>query len=177
MSRGARAHPARARSFAVAAAALLAAAVSSGAPLALQAQTAGGDQLPRFVSLRADEVNLRVGPGENYPIEWVYQRKGLPVEIIEGFQNWRRIEDRQGAKGWVLDRMLTDKRSVIVDRAVEPLHDRPDAASPVVARAEPGVVARLLACGGAWCRIEAGGYSGWMQRTEIWGVLPGETVQ
>jgi SH3-like domain-containing protein len=157
---------------------MLAAAVAlATVPLALDAQTAGGDQLPRFASLRSDEVNLRVGPGENYPIEWVYQRKDLPVEIIEEFQNWRRIEDEQGAKGWVLDRMLSDKREVVIDGAVHPLHDRPDAASAIVARAEPGVVARLLACGGAWCRIEAGGYSGWVQRSEIWGVLPEESLQ
>lgn len=174
MSKGSRANAARARLLPVAA---VAAALLAVAPLALEAQTAGGDQLPRFASLRADEVNLRVGPGENYPIEWVYQRKGLPVKIIEGFQNWRRIEDRQGAKGWVLDRMLTDKRAVVVEGAVEPLHGRPDAASPIVARAEPGVVAQLLACGGAWCRIEADGYSGWVQRSELWGVLPDETVQ
>ncbi len=174
MSRGSRANPARARLLPVAA---VAAVVLAAAAPALEAQTTGGDQLPRFASLRADEINLRVGPGENYPIEWVYQRKGLPVKIIEGFQNWRRIEDWQGAKGWVLDRMLSDKREVIVEGAVEPLHGRPDAASPIVARAEPGVVARLLACGGAWCHIDAGGYSGWVQRGEIWGVLPGETVQ
>ncbi|MGH7029688.1 MAG: SH3 domain-containing protein [Stellaceae bacterium] len=155
----------------------MAAAVLAAAPLALNAQTPGGDQLPRFASLRSDEINLRVGPGENYPIEWVYQRKDLPVEIIEEFQNWRRIEDWQGTKGWVLDRMLIDKREVIVDGAVQPLHGRPDTAAPIIARAEPGVVARLLACGGAWCRIEAAGYSGWVKRSEIWGVLPDETVQ
>ncbi|MGH7116590.1 MAG: SH3 domain-containing protein [Stellaceae bacterium] len=155
----------------------MAAAVLAAAPLALNAQTPGGDQLPRFASLRSDEINLRVGPGENYPIEWVYRRKDLPVEIIEEFQNWRRIEDWQGTKGWVLDRMLIDKREVIVDGAVQPLHGRPDTAAPIIARAEPGVVARLLACGGAWCRIEAAGYSGWVKRSEIWGVLPDETVQ
>ncbi len=146
-------------------------------PLGLEAQTAAGDKLPRFASLRSDEVNLRVGPGETYPIEWVYKRKDLPVEIIEEFQNWRQIEDWQGSKGWVLNRLLIDKRDVIVEGAVRPLHGRPDLASPIVARAEPGVVARLLECGGSWCRIEAGGYSGWVQRSEVWGVLPGETLQ
>ena len=172
MSRGSRANTARARLLPAMAAAVLAAA-----PLALNAQTPVGDQLPRFASLRSDEINLRVGPGENYPIEWVYQRKDLPVEIIEEFQNWRRIEDWQGTKGWVLDRMLIDKREVIVNGAVQPIHGRPDTAAPIIARAEPGVVARLLACGGAWCRIDAAGYSGWVQRREIWGVLPDETVQ
>jgi SH3-like domain-containing protein len=170
MSRGTRTDRTRTRFLAVAAAALAA------MPLALEAQTAG-DQLPRFASLRSAEVNLRVGPGENYPIEWVYQRRGMPVEIIERFQDWRRIEDWQGSKGWVLDRMLIDQRGVIVDGAVRPLYGRPDPASPIVARAEPGVIARLFECRGPWCRIEAGGYSGWVQRSAVWGVLPDETLQ
>jgi SH3-like domain-containing protein len=142
--------------------------------VAVAAQLPPPDTLPRFASLRSDDVNLRVGPGETYPIEWVYQRKDMPVEIIEQFQNWRRVEDWQGSKGWVLDRMLIDKREVIVDGAVRPLYHEPDTAAPIVARAEPGVIARLVECRGAWCRIEAGGYRGWVERSQIWGVLPNE---
>jgi SH3-like domain-containing protein len=145
--------------------------------LAARAQTTESDKLPRFVSLRSDDVNLRVGPGENYPIEWVYKRKDMPVEIIEEFQNWRKVQDWQGASGWVLDRMVTGKRAVIVDHEVQPLYRLPDTASQIVARAEPGVIARLIEFQGAWCRIEAGGYNGWVQRSEVWGVLPDETLQ
>ena len=172
MSRRSKAHIARARLLPAVAAALLAAL-----PLTPQAQTAAGDKLPRFASLRSDEVNLRVGPGENYPIEWVYKRKDMPVEIIEEFQNWRKIQDWQGANGWVLDRMITGKRAVIVAGATRLLYRRPDPTSQVAARAEPGVIARLVECQGPWCRIEAGGYSGWVQRIEVWGVLPDETLQ
>jgi SH3-like domain-containing protein len=154
---------------------IVAAMLALTAP-AVAAQTVAGGELPRFASLRSDDVNMRVGPGENYPIEWVYQRKDMPVEIIEEFQNWRRVEDWQGSKGWVLDRMLIDKRAVIVDGAVRSLHEHPDAAATVVARAEPGVVARLLECRGDWCRIAAGGYSGWVERSKIWGVLPDENL-
>jgi SH3-like domain-containing protein len=172
MSGGSRAYGARARLLAVA----VAVAALATPPRALAAQT-DGDQLPRFASLRSADVNLRIGPGENYPIEWVYQRRGMPVEIIEQFQNWRRIEDWQGSKGWVLDRMLIDQRAVIVDGAVRPLYGRPDLTSPIVARAEPGVLARLLECRGPWCRIEAGGYRGWVERGAVWGVLPNESLQ
>ena len=146
-------------------------------PFAAQGQVLGADKLPRFASLRSDEVNLRVGPGENYPIAWVFKRKDMPVEILEQFQNWRRVADWQGDKGWILDRMVTAKRSVIVDGAVRELHRQPDAASPVMARAEPGVIAKLLQLQGPWCRIEAGGYKGWVRRTEVWGVLAEETLQ
>ena len=144
MSTGSKAHLARTGLLPVVVAALLAAL-----PLAAKAQTAAGDKLPRFASLRSDDVNLRVGPGENYPIEWVYKRKDMPVEIIEEFQNWRKIQDWQGASGWVLDRMVTGKRAVIVDREVRPLYQRPDPASQIVARAEPGVIARLVEFQGA----------------------------
>ena len=135
------------------------------------------DKLPRFASLRSDEVNLRVGPGENYPIEWVLKRKDMPVEIVEQFENWRRVRDWQGDKGWVLDRMIADRRDVIVDGAVRVLYRQPDPRSPIVARAEPGVVARLIAFQGPWCHIEVGGFAGWVQRGEVWGVYPDETLQ
>src|SRR5271165_104416 len=106
---------------------LWATAANAAAP-----QTAAPDKLPRFASLRSDDVNLRVGPGENYPIEWVLKRKEMPVQVLEQFQNWRRVQDWQGDKGWVLDRMITGKRAVIVDGNVRVLHRQPDPASPAV---------------------------------------------
>jgi SH3-like domain-containing protein len=154
----------------------LSAAVGSLFPSAAPAQSAA-DKLPRFASLRADEVNLRVGPGENYPIEWILKRKEMPVEIVEQFQNWLRIEDWQGDKGWVLDRMVSAKRAVVVDGAVRGLRRQPDPGAAVIARAEPGVVAKLLELKGGWCRVEAGGFRGWLRRDEIWGVFPDETVE
>jgi len=143
------------------------------APLAGAAEK----QLPRFVTLRADEVNLRTGPGERYPIDWVLVRKGLPVEIVEEFDVWRKIRDFQGSEGWVHQRMLTGARNVQVEGAVRILHVEPDAASPAAARAEAGVIARLIECRGPWCRIEAQGIKGWIKRDEVWGVYPDETVQ
>ena len=136
----------------------------------------GTGKLPRFASLRSDEVNLRVGPGENYPIEWVLKRKDMPVEILREFQNWRQVRDWQGTEGWVYDRMLWGKRGVVVRGAVRALHSSPERDSAIVARAEPGVIAHLLQCRGSWCRIEAAGYSGWIERSEIWGVFPDEAV-
>jgi SH3-like domain-containing protein len=133
-------------------------------------------KLPRFVSLRSDQVNLRVGPGQTYPIEWLLTRKGMPVEILKEFQNWRMVRVWQDASGWILDRMVTAERHVIVDGAVRVMRRRPDAQSEIVARVEPGVVAKLLECQREWCHIEAGGYRGWLQRGDVWGVLPDETI-
>jgi SH3-like domain-containing protein len=160
----------------VACLALLAALVVSAGSLAA-AETEPSEQLPRFVSLRSDLVNLRVGPGENYPIQWVLTHKEMPVEIVREFEHWRMIRDWQGTEGWVHERMVIAKRAVVIKGAVRALHRLPDAASEVLARAEPGVFARLLECRGGWCRIEATEISGWVQRSEIWGVYPDEVVQ
>jgi SH3-like domain-containing protein len=157
------------------AAALLAAFGLPPLPAAGAENTAAG-KLPRFVSLRSDEINLRVGPGQTFPIEWVLTRKNMPVEIVQEFQNWRMVRLWQDASGWILDRMVTAERHVIIAGAVRTMYRRPDDRSEVVARAEPGVLARLLECRGGWCRIEASGYQGWLQRGEVWGVLPDEAI-
>jgi len=137
-----------------------------------------GLKLPRFVSLHSDKVNLRTGPGRQYPIEWVLTRKDMPVEVIAQFEHWRRIRDWEGTAGWVQERMVAGRRTVIVGKGGErPLHQQPDPASAVVARAAPGVVARLVECRGPWCRVETDKFSGWMRRTDIWGVYPDEAVQ
>lgn len=147
------------------------------APPASAAESEVGQKLPRFVSLRSDQVNLRVGPGENYPIEWVFTRKDIPVEIVKEFENWRMIRDWQGTEGWVHERMLSSKRAVIVQGGIRTLHRQPDVAAPAVARAEPGVIARLVECRPDWCRIDAADHIGWVQRGDLWGVYPDEVVQ
>ncbi len=133
--------------------------------------------LPRFVSLRFDQVNLRAGPGDQYPIEWVLTKKGLPVEIIGKFDVWWKIRDWQGSVGWVRERMVTASRTVVITGQTRVLHADPDADAPAVAKAEAGVIARLLSCRAAWCRVQAQGVKGWIERGEIWGVLPDEAVE
>ena len=133
--------------------------------------------LPRFASLKSDEVNLRSGPGEDRPKLWVYQRAGMPVEIIDEFDTWRRIRDYQGVVGWVSAALLSGRRTAIVTEARRVLHEKADAASSPVAELDPGVIARLIECDGAWCRVEVKGYQGWLKRTDFWGVYPSETVK
>lgn len=130
----------------------------------------------RYVSLRAAEVNLRVGPGDQYPIAWVYRRPGLPLEVIAEFDVWRRVRDWQGEEGWIHANMLSTQRTVIIVDGAQPLRQKPDGNSPAVARADNGVVARLLRCpkGSGWCRVEVDGLRGWTLRPHIWGVHQGE---
>src|SRR5437016_12279476 len=158
----------------VAAAALVAALLSP----AVAADEEKGLKVPRFVSLQSDKVNLRTGPGRQYPIEWVLTRKDMPVEVIAQFEHWRRIRDWEGTAGWVQEHMVAGRRTVIVGKGAErPLHQQPDPAAAVVARAAPGVVARLLECRGPWCRVETDALSGWMRRGDLWGVYSDETVR
>lgn len=155
-------------------ASLLSVVLSPAAPAAEEDTTL---KVPRFVSLHADKVNLRTGPGRRYPIEWVLTKKDMPVEVIAQFEHWRRIRDWEGTEGWVQEHMVALKRYVIVGKGPDrALHREPEPGSAVVARAEPGVVARLLECRAEWCRIEAGSISGWLQRTDIWGIYPDEKV-
>jgi SH3-like domain-containing protein len=144
--------------------------------LAAHADDKNAPPTPQFESLRWDKVNLRAGPGDQYPIRWVLTRRGMPVEIVDRFDVWRKIRDWQGSVGWVHERMLMGNRTVIVTGAEHALHAAPSEKARTVARAEPGVVGRLLSCGGAWCRIDAQGIKGWIERRAIFGVTRDEVV-
>lgn len=144
--------------------------------------TAGqsGLPLPRFVSLKADKVNVRKGPSSDHEVAWVFQRKGLPVEIIAEFENWRRVRDSDGDEGWILQSMLTGKRTAVVApwRNGQPLalQSSNSDSSAVVARLESGVLGSVKSCDGSWCEIDAGGYDGYAKQDLLWGVYPGEQV-
>ncbi len=133
--------------------------------------------LPRFAALRADEVNLRAGPSTDYPVEWVFLRRALPIEITAEYGQWRKIRDFDGSEGWVYKNLLTGRRSVLVTGAVRTLRHDPTLYSEPLARAEPGVIGRLLACEDGWCKIETAGHQGWLPITHLWGVYDGESVE
>jgi SH3-like domain-containing protein len=132
---------------------------------------------PRFASLRAEKVFLRAGPGPDFPIQWVFVRRGLPVEILATFDIFRKIRDSDGTVGWVNQQMLTGRRSVLVSGAIRDLHHDADPGSEVVAQLEPGVIAVVSKCDPAWCEVKAGGYKGWLKRDEVWGLEPDEVIQ
>ena len=132
--------------------------------------------VPRFVTLGADEVNLRTGPGMRYPVRLVVRREGLPVEVIREFDIWREVRDMEGDEGWVHKNMLSGRRAVIVKGTVQTLLKKPEANARPVVKVEPGVIAALDECNDDWCRIEAAGYTGWISRDAVWGVYSGERI-
>ncbi|MCJ7873054.1 SH3 domain-containing protein [Phaeobacter sp. J2-8] len=128
--------------------------------------------LPRFVSLKANEGNVRRGPSLSHRIDWVFKRRDMPLEVTAEYGHWRRVRDREGAGGWVHYALLSGSRTVIVENDYLELHSRADAGAPVAARLERGVIARLGDCNLEWCRLTSGGYKGWAEKTALWGVSP-----
>ena len=140
--------------------------------------SATGLPLPRFVALRSDEVNLRAGPGTRYPIEWVYKRRELPMEILREFEVWRLVQDPDGIKGWVHQATLTGRRSFMVTGGDATLRQDPREDAAPVAILQLGVTGHLRSCaaGSDWCQVQAGEYRGYLKREQVWGVLPDEVV-
>lgn len=130
--------------------------------------------LPRFVSLKTAETNVRRGPSLTHRIDWVFVRRGLPMQVIAEFGHWRRVIDQQGEGGWVHYSLLSGERTVLVMQDLLALHSRPDPDAPDVALLEAGVIAYLGSCSIDWCQLNAGGYRGWAEKTGFWGVDPGE---
>jgi len=133
--------------------------------------------IPRFVSMKANEGNVRRGPSLSHRIDWVYRRKDLPLQITNEFGHWRQVRDHDGAGGWVHYSLLSGVRTVLIEAETLNLMSRPDADASVVAIVERGVVARLAECEPDWCRLRVEGYKGWARKSAMWGVAPGETWQ
>lgn len=145
-----------------------------------------GLPMPRFVSLKADRVNVRRGPGTEHGIDWVFRRAGLPVEVIAASDIWRRVRDSEGSSGWVLAALLSNRRTALV----VPWEVKPDTALPQVslktdardsaedvARVEAGVLANVRSCDGRWCYVSVASLTGYIQQPRLWGVYKGEVVK
>ncbi|MFE1600702.1 SH3 domain-containing protein [Methylobacterium sp. ID0610] len=147
-----------------------------------------GLPVPRYVSLKTDRVNLREGPSKDHRTLWVFQRAGLPVEIIAEFENWRRIRDSEGTEGWVLHSLLSGRRTAVVlaqaDKSASvPLYAEPEGRGGVVAQLQAGVIGSVKSCTGAWCRLivmlpqKRGDVDGYLRQDRLWGVYPNEKVE
>lgn len=143
---------------------------------------ASGLPLPRFASLKANRVNLRIGPGREHAIAMRYLKAGLPVEIVREWSNWRQIRDWEGTQGWVHGSLLSGKRSVIVSPWAKgsteliALKAKPNADSRSVARMEAGRSAKIEKCLEQWCALEIGERKGWIQQDKLWGVYSSEVI-
>ena len=160
--------------------------VAQGVPAA-PAATTSGLPLPRFVSLKSDRVNLRQGPGTEYPTAWVFRRAGLPVEVIKEFESWRQVRDAEGTTGWISGSMLSGRRTAVIlpwevrpgqsQPALATLRDDDSEGARVVAQVEAGVLASIISCDGRWCRVSVGGFRGYIEQAKLWGAYQGEVIK
>ena len=145
-----------------------------------QMKGASGLAIPRFVSLKTEKVNVRKGPSSDHAVAWVYQAKGLPLEITAEFETWRRVRDAEGAEGWILQNMLTGKRTALIAPSRKGsfvnLMSGPSVESGAVAKLASGVISDIKSCDGTWCRIVANGYDGYVDQNLIWGAYQGEAL-
>jgi SH3-like domain-containing protein len=147
-----------------------------------------GLPVPRYVSLKTDRVNLREGPSKDNRTAWVYQRAGLPVEIVAEYETWRRIRDSEGTEGWVLHSLLSGRRTALVmpwakdQTAPIALLAEAGDGSGTVARLQPGVIVNVKSCTSTWCRVvvvidNARDVDGYIHQDKLWGVYPDEKVE
>ncbi len=134
-----------------------------------------------YASLKKDQVNLRTGPGDRYPIMWVYQERNFPVEVLDSFEIWRQIRDKDGERGWVHQNMLKKTRFVVIEKESSLLKKAEPEASPV-AIVQPGVIAKVESCPmGPYCKItvsdENNTKTGWFLRSNLWGLDKDEIVE
>jgi len=168
--------------------------VMTGHPLANATEAAhevtkgpSGLPLPRFVSLKSSRANIRVGPGTDYAVSWLYTRPGLPMEIIQEYDHWRHVRDAQGTEGWIYQSLLSGERTAEAAPWMEGkvsktpvyvvMYSRPRKSASVVAKLEPGVVMKLHECNGEWCDASVDGADGWVAQAEVWGAYPGEAFK
>ncbi len=162
------------------------AATAAGAQTGTQKFPGGsGLPVPRYVSIKSDRVNMRKGPGTDYPTAWVYRRAGLPLEVIKEFEGWRQVRDAQGATGWVIQSFLSGRRTALVlpweikkDTPAPQVSLRDDDSSRArpVAMIEAGVIANIATCDGRWCRVSIGNFRGYIEQKKLWGVYDGEII-
>ena len=140
-------------------------------PLSLAAPASAQDRdVPYWASMRSNEVNMRVGPSEDYRISWVYRRASLPVKVIRLREGWRLVRDPDGAQGWILARLLSpDRTALVVGKGPAPIRETASDSGKLRWNAEPGVVGKLGDCDAGWCEFDVQGRKGWVRQSRLWG--------
>lgn len=131
---------------------------------------------PKFMSLKSKLVNLHIGPGLNYPVNWIYTCKGLPIEVMREFGIWRYTRDHNGDVGWIHKKLLSEKRYVLIV-GNNKIFENPNIKSPIAAFVESGITAQVIQCNKNWCNIIINkSYKGWIKRRFLWGIYPQEML-
>ena len=136
-----------------------------------------GLPVPRFVSLKFNEANLRAGPGSEYPVLWQYRQAGLPLLVDAEFGVWRKVRDADGTTGWMHGAGLSLRRMALIHEGMAKIYLQDNSESGVVAVAEKNALLELESCPKNWCRVTTDTVKGWVERAAIWGVLKSESLK
>lgn len=139
------------------------------AALGVDPAAAQNKKPPYWASIAKGEARMRTGPSLDYPANWVYRRRDLPVRVVETYSYWRKVEDPDGTAGWMHVRLLSDQPTAIIRGGIQPLRKAPDRGAPILYRAEPGVVGRISDCAEGWCFIDIEGRKGFIEIPYLWG--------
>lgn len=131
---------------------------------------------PYWASLSVGQARMRTGPGRNYPVNWFYQRQGLPVQVIEVYPGWRKVRDPDGTTGWMIGNLVSDQRTAMVKDGIANLREAPNDGAKVAWRAESGVIGRVGHCANGWCKLDVQGRAGFVEEAKLWGVDPDENL-
>lgn len=134
------------------------------------------EKLPRYASLGVAKAALRVGPSRAHPIEWIFVKKGMPVEILQSFDHWHKIRDHEGSEGWIHAAKISAARTVLATRDLCPVRREPVDAAPAIAVMEKTSITSVRQCKAEWCEIVADDVRGWVSKSDIWGVYPQEAI-
>ena len=153
-------------------------AVAAFLIVAVAAPAAAQDkQPPYWASIASGEAMTRTGPGKNYPGVWLYKRRDLPVRVVKKYEHWRLIEDPDGARGWMLVTLLSDRRTAVVKKGEpRPVRTQANDGARVRYLAQSGVVGQINQCSNGWCHIEIGKRDGFIRTSDVWGVGANEVV-
>lgn len=145
-------------------------------PVLAEKGTDSGLPTPRFASLKRDEAHMRTGPSTDYPIKWTYKRRGLPVEILREYNEWRKIRDPDGESGWVNKILLSGERTVVVKSTAQvTAWTKPDRQT-VAAKLDPGALAHVEECTDGWCLLSFSSLEGWVEKKYLWGIYQDELL-
>jgi len=139
--------------------------------LAIASPLAAQDrEVPYWASIKTEKLNLRAGPGRDYPVRWVYRRAGLPLKVIRVHEGWRLVRDPAGDEGWVTANLLSkDRGGLVIGDGLAAIRAEPSASAKLRWNAQPGVVGKIDDCEAGWCRIDVGGRKGFMRADRLWG--------
>jgi len=124
-----------------------------------------------FLSLKNEEVNLRTGPSFNHPIKFIYNKKHLPVIILDKFETWREIKDFENNSGWIHISQLSKKKTAINIKKYSILYKNSTIYSKPIAKLEKGRLVIIKRCKLQWCKINTGDYKGWIIKKNLWGKI------